>query len=135
MRCVERTRARRSGEDWEFRTPCAVASSACSLLGKFALRGMWPAALAALARYTVLIVFFFTPGDAQAGRPDFGGLVLGCIEAELSKQIFILRHFLKSTRFAHFVPIVVHDFSDFLRCRFVVRVASCPFFCGVFGFR
>ena len=31
----------------------------------------------------------------------FGGLVLGCIEADVCKQVCVLRHLLNSTRFAH----------------------------------
>ena len=34
--------------------------------------------------------------------PHFGGLVLGCIEADLCRLLFMLQHFSSSTRFAHF---------------------------------
>ena len=39
-------------------------------------------------------------GGRQAG-PNFGGLVLGCIEANLCDQIFIFQHFSRSTRLTY----------------------------------
>ena len=53
---------------------------------------------------------------------SFGGLVLGCINADLCKQIFILQHFSTSTRFTHFCTapnlkiseIFVNPFNDLL---------------------
>ena len=39
-----------------------------------------------------------------AKLPRFGGLILGCIEGDFEKDIFVSQHFatLRYTRFAHF---------------------------------
>ena len=45
------------------------------------------------------------------------------------QKLLILQYFSRSTRFAPSLgSATVHDFSDFRRHRFVVRVACCPLF-------
>ena len=41
--------------------------------------------------------------------PTFGGLVLGCAEADSCKKIFALLHFSSSTRSAHFCTYGIHS--------------------------
>ena len=37
-------------------------------------------------------------GSVHGERANFGGLVLGCIEADFCNQILILQHFSRSTK-------------------------------------
>ena len=44
------------------------------------------------------------PGQG-AGRPNFGGLVLGCIDADFCKQVFVGKLLTKATRFTYVAPL------------------------------
>ena len=49
----------------------------------------------------------FTQGVKQAGRPDAGGLVLGCIDDDFCKRVLILKHLILAscTRLAYFCTV------------------------------
>jgi len=77
----------------------------------------------------LLMAVYSTPrgGQGLAGWPNFGGLVLGCIEADFCKPILILQHFPRSTRFAYFCTTPKLKFADFRAISQIYLHFKCHF--------